>query len=108
MNTQLDLLTYRSADPAATESGRFANYLYGRGWVNARQIKSEQGWPERSLREWAAASDGQIISGQRGYCRIEEATPEEIHRAHTWLRSQAREMLRRSVAIRRRAHGLIR
>ena len=89
-------------DPDAA-LGVLLSLLAGRRWVHARDL----GWSDRTLRMLAQVSQGQIISGQAGYCLIEEATPEEIRRAADWLRSQARQMLARSIAIRRRAHVLL-
>lgn len=82
---------------------KFMDYLRGRGWTTARSVYVGMGWADRQLREWAEASEGKIISGQRGYKLTAEATPEEIHRAATWLKAQGKKMLRRAIAIRRNA-----
>jgi hypothetical protein len=81
------------------------SFLYGRGWVRASQIKTVMGWKPRKSRLIANESDGQIISGEKGYKLTSEATLEEIVHAARRLRSQAKEMLRRSIAIERVRHG---
>ena len=71
-------------------------------WTNARSLSN---WNERHLRAIANASDGEIISGQRGYCHIENATLDEIDHAANWLEHQAKVMGDRARAIRRRKHS---
>ena len=73
------------------------------GWHTAKELCA-LGYEERHLRAIAEASDGRIITGQRGYSLIESNTPEEIDRAASWLESQGRKMLSRGAAIRRRFH----
>ena len=76
-------------------------------WVTARVLEN-YGYTDRELRAIAEASNGRIISGQRGYALMSECTPEEIDRAASWLESQAKKMLARATAIRRRFHGYAR
>lgn len=52
----------------------------------------------------AAASGGRILSGQRGYILIEEATVEEANHAASWLEHQAAAMQQRARDIRRAMH----
>jgi DNA adenine methylase len=59
---------------------------------------------KRQLRELANASDGKIISGQRGYRHIRHATLEEIEHAANWLEHQAVQMGERARSIRRLRH----
>lgn len=80
------------ADLAAVES-----FLRGRGWVKAKDFPRI--WTERKIRALANASEGRIISGQRGYRLTREATIEEVRQASTWLRHQAEEMRRRALEI---------
>lgn len=61
----------------------------------------------RMVRSWAEASDGEILSGQKGYRHIRHATPEEIQHAANWLLSQGKKMIKRGIKIRRNAHALV-
>jgi hypothetical protein len=104
---QLDLDFSR---PAMTGAGdervaELLNTLNGQGWVTSREIRAAKGWEDRTIRLLAAASDGQVLSGQHGYKLTSQATPEEMMHATSWLESQAREMSNRARAIRRRWHG---
>jgi|TARA_Y100000296_G_scaffold85495_1_gene121589 hypothetical protein len=72
-------------------------------WVTARALRDAYpAWSDRKIRAIAAASEGQIISGQKGYCLTACATNEEIRRAVAWLRSQALKMESRAADILRR------
>ena len=75
--------------------------LTGQGWVLANRLGQ---FSDRKLRAMAAASNGRIISGQKGYCLTSEATLEEVRHASFWLRSQAHEMTRRALQIDRILH----
>jgi hypothetical protein len=55
----------------------------------------------------AESSAGEIISGQKGYKLSAEATIDEIDHAANWLISQGKKMLKRGIAIRRKAHQKI-
>lgn len=84
--------------------------LCGYGWVQARQLKFDRAYvgvrrmPDRRLRAIAAASHGRIISGQCGYCLIEEATVDEANHAAAWLEHQAAAMNKRALEIRQAMH----
>ena len=103
MTTEIGL---RLPAPAVGEADveLLSSYLVMRGWRTASEL-SDDGYNDRELRAIAEASAGRIISGQRGYALMSECTPEEIDRAASWLESQARKMLARATAIRRRFHG---
>lgn len=60
---------------------------------------------DRTLRTIADRSEGQIISGQKGYKLTKFATTEEIDHAERWLLSQARKMTERAVEIRKARNG---
>ena len=92
--------------PTDQDVGHLIELLERRGWTTAAEIERMTGWTERRIRGLAAAGAPHIISGQRGYKHIARATTAEIAHAADWYRSQAREMLRRSIAIRRHAHQL--
>ena len=105
------------AEPQAlTESDRasldhLVEYLDSiKRWVTAGELleipifyspntESSRRW----LRNLAANSDGQILSGQRGYRHIRHATPDEIDHAANWLEHQAQTMGHRARSIRARA-----
>lgn len=104
---QLDL-DFSRREQATVADERLAvllDMLDGRGWITSREIRLAKHWDDRTIRALAASSDGQILSGQRGYKLTRQATPEELHHATHWLESQAREMSNRACAIRRRWHG---
>jgi hypothetical protein len=76
-------------------------------WVTAATLSQMTGFNIRRLREVANASQGRIISGQKGYCLLKRANPDEIRHAANWLESQGREMIKRAERIRKLAHKLI-
>ena len=80
-------------------------------WCLAVEILAAWGTPEndhnkRFVRALAEAAGAEVISGQRGYKWIGDATAEEINHAASWLESQARKMTERAIGIRRRAHEI--
>jgi hypothetical protein len=77
------------------------------GWLSAKAIAAALGVSDREVRAMAAASGGEVISGQMGYRLTRSASLDEIRHASAWLRSQAREMLRRSIAIQKVAHASV-
>ncbi len=81
--------------------------LRGRGWITARQLYRLLGFNDRKVRAIAAASEGQIISGQLGYKLTLEATLEEVQHAEAWLHSQSKQMDQRALEIRRVYHRKI-
>ncbi len=91
----------------ASEIARLKAALAGRKWVIAAVLVAELDLDKRTIRALAEAAAPHVISGQRGYCLLGEATPEEIRHAAGWYESQAAKMQTRAVAIRRAAHHLI-
>ena len=79
-------------------------YLAGNGWQTAAQLKARLYFNDRKLRAIASASEGRIISGQKGYALIEEATVEEARHAAAWLRHQGNLMIRRAHEIEQAMH----
>ncbi len=68
------------------------------GWITAKKLAP---WlNERTLRAMANASEGRIITGQKGYKAARYATQEEIAHSAYWLEHQAKEMLQRADIIR--------
>ncbi len=79
------------------------------GFHTARQLCAALDLSDRKVRLLAAASDGLIISGpgSPGYCHLDHCPAEQLAHIADTLRSQARQMLGRSIRLRRRAHALI-
>lgn len=109
MTAQPELALFRAAptDPNVAWLVELLDQV--RDWMTARQIATASAGrlDDRQIRMLAAAAAPEVISGQRGYRHIRHGTAGEIDHAAAWLRAQAREMLRRSIAIRRRAHELV-
>lgn len=101
---QIDFESAYKTDADDPRLDTMLDYLNNRGWVNAREFKQRFTWSDRTTRMLAAASNGQILSGQQGYKLTRQATPEELHHATAWLDSQANEMSLRARAIRRVWH----
>jgi len=104
---QLDLSIKTPAPEVSPEDvEQLCATLKGRGWVYARDLAATSATlDDRKLRAIANASDGRIISGQKGYRLLDgSAAIEDADRSATWLESQARQMLRRAAQIRRRLH----
>ena len=93
------------AQPDDVRLPEFLSWLHGRGWVTSAQIESVKTWKDRDIRALAEASDGQIISGQKGYKLTLEATLEEIDQASGWYLSQAKKMTARAMKILSIKHG---
>src|SRR3990167_7819868 len=75
------------------------------GWRTSRWLLSHYAFgSDRRLRALAAASQGRIISGQRGYARTDHASVEDVQHAADWLSHQGHAMIRRSIEIRRAMH----
>lgn len=80
------------------------------GFHTAKQLAAALAYNDRKIRQLAEAADGMIVSGpgSPGYCHLHHCPTETIGHIADTLRSQARNMLRRSIRIRIRAHSLIR
>lgn len=77
--------------------------LRSNGWQTAKALGARKEADKRILRAIAEASDGQIISGQKGYKLTLECTLEEVGQAG-WLKSQGKKMIQRWLAIQRVYH----
>jgi hypothetical protein len=67
-------------------------------WITAKRLAC---WlNERTLRAMANASEGRIITGQKGYKAAWWATPSEIAHSANWLEHQAKAILERADIIR--------
>jgi hypothetical protein len=84
---------------------RFVAWLAGRGWVTAAMVHEALDWSDRDVRALAEASDGRVISGQKGYKLTREANPDEANQAADWLKNQAAKMTARAVKIQRVFHA---
>jgi hypothetical protein len=80
--------------------------LRGREWRTAKDLGAHRESDKRLLRAIAESSEGQIISGQRGYRLTLEATVSEIAET-AWLKSQGKKMIQRWLAIQRVAHPIL-
>jgi len=117
MTTLLDLIDAALAAEEATRTladqmvAALREHAAGNdGWRSAGELALDLGYPtsergKRAVRAAANASNGRIISGQKGYKLTCDATPAEIHHAAAWLEAQAREMAARACAIRRAWHA---
>lgn len=97
---QMELLSIK----ASKDGHRLVLALKNRGWVKRKVLQQEMDLDDRSIRAEASASNGRVISGQKGYCLIEEAATAEVLHSASWLRHQAREMDDRASSIMRRYH----
>ena len=94
----------KEADVDEVNAARLVMALVQQGWLTAKRLMIKLNLTDRQIRAAANASDGQVISGQKGYRLTREATLEEIDHAAHWLSHQAQAMHRRSIAIQRVRH----
>ena len=99
--------TFWASRAGAADVDALVRALAHQGWTTARELR-RAGWNDRELRALASASGGRIVSGQQGYCLIEEATVEEARHAAAWLRHQAQQMTQRAYDIERAMHTRLR
>jgi type II secretory pathway component PulJ len=106
---QFDFADYRPAvDPVA--QGRWLALVHSRrGWITASQCVALMGagWTgdDRTIRAYAEAAGGQVISGRKGYKHIEHAQTDEIDHFCNMMESQAKRMLDRAIRTRNLAHA---
>lgn len=111
MTTQLDL-TFRAApQPAAAHDVQaLIDYLdRNPRFHTARQLASVLNVTDRKVRQLAEAADGMIVSGpgSPGYCHLHHCPAEQIAHLTETLISQGRNMIKRALKTRNRAHGII-
>lgn len=105
MTDQLDLFSRKTRKLTDDDANALVAHLSRvSDWRTARELTLTTGHSDRALRQLASASNGKIITGQRGYKAASRSTADEIRHAAAWLKSQASEMLRRAIAIERNAH----
>lgn len=84
--------------------------LGGCCWFTAQDILLAVGRPTTDAnKRWLrclASDSGVILSGQKGYRHLVNASPEEIHHACAWLESQAKLMGDRACRLRKNAHKI--
>lgn len=107
-----DFTTKRMPTPAASEVDQLIDFLLWsstKGWVNAKQIAAILGFNERKIRSLAQHSEGIIISGPGcpGYRHIDNCTCAQVREVSDRMKSQAKEMLRRSIRLKNLAHSII-
>jgi hypothetical protein len=78
-----------------------------RDWLTAAEIDLQTGWSDRKCRALAAASEGRIISGNRGYKHTAHATPEEFQEFYGRMTEQGKAMLARAEQARRVHHACV-
>lgn len=80
------------------------------GFHTAAQLAASLGLSDRKVRQLAEAADGLIVSGpgSPGYCHLYHCDSKTIGHITATQISQARQMIRRAIRTRRRAHALIR
>ena len=72
-----------------------------KNWITYKTMKlNSVSFTDREARLIAASSNGEIISGQKGYRLTKYATVDEVKHASNWLESAAAEMISRSYDIR--------
>ena len=106
MNGQLHLKMFEASadDPNVRELERML-WEY-QGWMPSSLIGSKTGWNSDKVNALARASVD-IISSQLGYKHLRHSTAAEQSHFHNSLRSRARELLRRLIRTKRRAHEIL-
>jgi hypothetical protein len=110
METPLELaIKVPAPEVSPAEVEHVCDFLRGQGWVKARNIEAVLKIDERKIRAIAEHSQGRILSGPGcpGYKLFDgRAEIGEADLAATRLESQARHMLSRAIAYRKRMHRL--
>jgi len=108
METPLDLaIKVPAQEVSAEDVEHVCDFLRGNGWVKAREIEAKLNIDERKIRAIAEHSKGRILSGPGcpGYKLFDgHAEIGEADLAAGRLESQAKHMLSRAVAYRKRIH----
>ena len=97
--TQPNLFQSKKPRVTAEDVAKLIAILTGKGWLLRKTISRLTGWNERTVREIAANSSGQVIgSPDRGYAFVPELSHDEYEAAvRPWL-SQIRQMKARIAA----------
>lgn len=113
MTTQIgfDFTTRPPARQDADALLALLSYLHARpGFSTAAVIAKALGVTDRKVRQLAEAADGLIVSGpgSPGYCHLHHCPADRIAHLTETLISQGKQMIKRALKTRRRAHTLIR
>lgn len=104
MTTQTELKYYRPKTQLPALVNITEIVLRGYGWMPRDELCKRTGIDKRTIQLVANASGGEIISSNKGYRLLSEATRDEIVHSFRQLRAQAREMIRRSVEQEKKFH----
>ena len=108
MPEQPSLFSAKAPRVAARDVAWMLRALDGKGWCRTKWLQQFFDVPDRTFRAIAAASDGQIISGQHGYTRTDQSSVQDVNHAAAWLEHQGAAMIRRAKEIRQAMHHTIR
>lgn len=111
MSTQpeLSLPRPRAGWPAREEVAWLETVLLAADrWLKADELAalSAHGYDDRDIRALASASE-LVVSGHRGYRHLRQCDLAEVDRGCNRLASQGREMIERSLRLRRTAHRVL-
>ena len=81
--------------------------LRGRGWIRSKMLMPLVGLTDRQLRSEAEASNGEIVTSNKGYCLLSECGIDDIVHASNRLISQGKKMIRRGIQLQNRARGRV-
>jgi hypothetical protein len=104
MSGQLELFAQRHIDPNPVLDAML--YDFPKDWIPASRIAECKGIDEREVRVQVAASDGRIISGDRGYKLMDFATIEEINHYSRRMIAHGRAEVRKGIRALRRYHNM--
>lgn len=96
--------------PAAGEVDALIRHLRKNpGFHTARELSDRLDLSDRKIRQLAEASDGLIVSGpgSPGYIHIDHCPTEKLSHISNTMISQGKNMVRRGIRMKRRAHHLI-
>jgi hypothetical protein len=94
-------LSFVQVAPDDPNVGRLVKLLDGSDWTTANDIiqkvftTTNVRWQDRQVRALAAASQGEIAGGQRGYKLVRSMTHGEFMHVRNWMSSQATQMQKR-------------
>lgn len=84
---------------------RLRQFMRGRGQCRKALLAAHLGVSDRALRRIISSSDDIVAtSSAAGYILVDEAPIDDVRHAAAELRSRARHLLNRAVAIERKAH----
>jgi len=104
---QTELFILKKNQIREMQMAKFVSFLKGRDWIGSKQIKQAIGLNERTARSLAEHSDGEIISSQRGYKLIYDATADEVSHSINSLESRAKKITARAIKIRKLFHKIL-